>query len=432
MLLSAAVAVIDALPVPGYDEHIEMTLSTAVKVAGVLLFSPATVIVGTFVGTAIAEARSKRVFVKRIFNVSSLTITCAAWVLVNYSIQGSVHGIIETPRDLLALAAIGVTDLAVNSLTVSLIVSMAEHTSMRYVWTESFKPIILHDLSMIPLGAFIALLWRLSPWAVAFAAVPLLLVRYSYDMVRTLRRQTLNALMLLARMLDERDEHTHHHCELVAQHAEAIATAMGLGRGDVDIVKRAAYLHDIGKIGMSNEILFKPDALTPAERELAKRHAVLGAELLEQFPLFEKGATYVRHHHERWDGKGYPDGLSGEAIPLGARILCVSDSFQAMIEDRPYRKALSLQVALTEIAAHSGTQFDARVVRALFLAKGVNAPDGMLDLARVEAAIQRDGAAAPTAPVARIETAAPARPSGGAELAPAPAVAAGESAALRG
>jgi putative nucleotidyltransferase with HDIG domain len=267
---------------------------------------------------------------------------------------------------------------------------------------------------MVPLGAFIAVLWRLSPWAVLFAAIPLLLVRYSYEMVRTLRRQTLHALMLLARMLDERDVHTHHHCELVAKHAEEIARALGLGQGDVDIIQRAAYLHDIGKIGMSNEILFKPDSLTPAERELAKRHAVVGAELLEQFPLFEKGATYVRHHHERWDGHGYPDGLAGEQIPLGARILCVADSFQAMIEDRPYRRALSLQTALTEIHVHSGTQFDSRVVQALFRAKGISAPvsDSAVTLVQLPARV--DGVLPSSQPRARAEpsmtTSAPAAP----------------------
>jgi putative nucleotidyltransferase with HDIG domain len=411
LVLIVVIAAFDMYPVVIHDNQTETTISTAVKISAILLFSPSAVIVGAFVGTAIAEVRLPRSRVKKLFNVSAMTTTSAVMALVYFSIQGSVHGIIETPIDLFALGALVLTDLTLNSLIVSLIVSLAEHTSLRYVWSESFKPIILHDLSMVPLGAFIALLWRLSPWAVLFAAVPLLLVRYSYEMVTTLRRQTLNALMLLARMLDERDEHTHHHCELVAQHAEEIAQTLGLARGEVDIVKRAAYLHDIGKIGMSNEILFKPDSLTPAERELAKRHAVLGAELLEQFPLFERGASYVRHHHERWDGNGYPDGLAGEEIPLGARILCVSDSFQAMIEDRPYRRALPLRTALTEISVHSGSQFDPRVVRALFRAKGVSAPDGELDLKLAESSARLAAPAVSAPQSARTETGMAATPS---------------------
>lgn len=395
LVLSFFVAAFDLYPVVIHDNEAETTLSTAVKMSAILLFSPGVVIAATFIGTAIAELRLVRRPVKKLFNVGLMTVTYTIMTLVYATIQGSEHGIIESPRDLFALGALAVIDLSLNSLMVSLIVSLAEHTSLRYVWTDMWKPIIFHELSMVPLGAFIALFWRLSPWAVVFSSVPLLLVRHSYEQIRTLRRQTLNALMLLARMLDERDEHTHHHCELVAQHAEEIAVALGLARADVDIVKRAAYLHDIGKIGMSNEILFKPDSLTPAERELAKRHAVLGAELLQQFPLFERGASYVRHHHERWDGNGYPDGLAGEEIPLGARILCVSDSFQAMIEDRPYRRALPLHTALTEISVHSGTQFDVKVVRALFRAKGVSAPDGMLDLKLAESIARQDGTIVP-------------------------------------
>jgi putative nucleotidyltransferase with HDIG domain len=419
-VLTAVVAAFDSYPVVIHGDQTETTISTAVKVSAILLFSPSVVIMGTFVGTAIAELRLERKPIKKLFNVSAMTTIYAVMALVYGTIQGSVHGIIETPVDLFALGALALTDLVLNSLIVSLIVSLADHTSLRYVWSENFKPIIWHDFSMVPLGAFIALLWRLSPWAVLFAAVPLLLVRYSYEMVRTLRRQTLHALMLLARMLDERDEHTHHHCELVAQHAEEIARAMGLAQGEVDIVKRAAYLHDIGKIGMSNEILFKPDTLTPAERELAKRHAVLGAELLSQFPLFEKGATYVRHHHERWDGKGYPDGLAGEEIPLGARILCVSDSFQAMIEDRPYRLALPLHTALTEISVHAGSQFDTRVVRALFRAKGVSTPDGELNLKLAESTesnARPDGATASAQPSARTESSVAVMPSATAPVA---------------
>ena len=410
-VLTVAVAVCDMYLIVNRPRQIETTISSAVKISAILLFNPSAVIVGTFFGTTIAEVRRTRNPVKKLFNISAMTTTSAVLALVYATIQGSVHGILESPIDLFALGALALTDLSVNSLMVSLVVSLADHTPLRYVWSENFRPIIWHDLSMVPLGAFIALLWRLSPWAVLFAAVPLLLVRYSYEMVTTLRRQTLNALMLLARMLDERDEHTHHHCELVAQHAEEIAQALGLARGEVEIVKRAAYLHDIGKIGMTNEILFKPDSLTPAERELAKRHAVLGAELLEQFPLFEKGATYVRHHHERWDGNGYPDGLAGETIPLGARILCVSDSFQAMIEDRPYRRALPLRTALTEIHVHSGTQFDARVVRALFRAKGVSAPDGELDLKLAESSARLEPASVSAQQSARTETGMPAIPS---------------------
>jgi putative nucleotidyltransferase with HDIG domain len=373
LVIAGLIAILDMYPIimgPIVDQnHTEIIISTSIKVAAILLFNPAVTIFATLLGSTISELRHNRPYFKKLFNVASHTTTYTVIPFVYWLVQGTGTGIVDTPRNFAALGALAVTDLVFNSLAVSMVVALATRTSLSYVWSQNFKPVILHDLSMVPIGAFIALLWKVSPWAALFAVVPMWLARYSYDMVRRLERQTLQALMVMARMLDERDEHTHHHCELVAQHAEEIALALDLILGEVETVKRAAYLHDIGKIAMSNEILFKPDSLTPAEREQAKKHAPLGAELLSQFPVFQRGATYVRHHHERWDGGGYPDGLAGESIPLGARIVAVSDSYQAMIEDRPYRKAFPESVALAEMHDKAGTQFDPRVVKALFTAK---------------------------------------------------------------
>jgi putative nucleotidyltransferase with HDIG domain len=207
--------------------------------------------------------------------------------------------------------------------------------------------------------------------SVVLASVPMFLARHSYKMVSDLEHQTREALQALARVLDERDEQTSTHSELVSKYAAMIASTMGLSISEVDVISRAAWLHDIGKVGMRNDILFKPGPLTAGERELAKRHAVIGGELLTKFPLFEKGAIYVRHHHEWWNGTGYPDGLVGDAIPLGARILAVADAYQAMTDERPYRKPLGEKIALEELRHNAGIQFDPKVVEAFFRAKGL-------------------------------------------------------------
>jgi putative nucleotidyltransferase with HDIG domain len=376
-VLSLLIAVLDLYPVILRGNETETTISTAVKVSGLLMFEPGVVIASVFIGTLLAELRMPRASVKKIFNVSEMTVTYTALAFVYHALQGDSTTVVETPRNLVALGGLAVSDLVINSLVVSLVIALATRSSVLYVWSENSRRIIWHDLSMVPLGAFMTLLWRLAPWSVAFAAVPLVLVRYSQQLVADLHRQTYDALMVIARMLDERDEHTNHHCERVAKHAVEIAHALGLSQGEIDVISRAAYLHDIGKIGMSNEILFKPGPLTPVERESAKRHVIVGAALLESFPLFQRGALYVRYHHERWDGQGYPDGLKAEQIPLGARILTVADSFQAMIEDRPYRAALPLETALEEMDRHSGTQFDPEVVRALYQAKGIAIPPAL-------------------------------------------------------
>jgi HD-GYP domain-containing protein (c-di-GMP phosphodiesterase class II) len=129
-------------------------------------------------------------------------------------------------------------------------------------------------------------------------------------------------------------------------------------------LRQAGFLHDIGKIGISEQVLHKPDKLTPEEYEYVKKHAALGGEFLETCRGLRHLAPFVRHHHERWDGKGYPDRLAGEDIELEARILAVCDAAEAMASDRPYRKGMSLDEMIEEIRRCAGTQFDPDVARA--------------------------------------------------------------------
>lgn len=369
VVFACLIALFDLYPVVFKESQFETTVSTAIKIAGILLFDPRVVVVATCFGTAISEARIERAPVKKAFNIGQMTLTDGVLAATYLLLHEPVRSVFFSLHEIAVLAALAFVELGFNNLAVSMIVALTTRTSVITHWLEGSRPIILHNLSMVPLGAFIAILWNASPWAILFAAIPLVLVRNSYQLVGELRRQTFNALSVLARMLDERDEHTHRHCEHVAEHAREVALLLGLKPSDIEVIHRAAYLHDIGKIGMSNEILFKPDVLTPHERELAKRHAVYGGDLLKQFPMFEEGALYVRHHHERWDGTGYPDGLKGKTIPLGARILNVADSFQAMIEDRPYRRGMDVASALREIEANAGTQFDPEVAAAFIQAK---------------------------------------------------------------
>ncbi|MBI5876942.1 MAG: HD-GYP domain-containing protein [Chloroflexi bacterium] len=368
--LAALIVLFDLFPVKFRESHFEITMSTAIKLAGILLFDPRIAVLGTFVGTILAEWRAKRAPVKKMFNVAVMTVTVAVQAALFMALGASdVAGVVISLHQIVALVLMATVDIAFNTTAVALIIALVSCSPVVDHWVTGWKPLLVHELSMAPLAAFIVILWHISPWAILFASIPLVLVRNSYQLVGDLQRQTFDALMVLAKMLDERDEHTHRHCELVAAHAREIAHELSLKNSEIDIIHRAAFLHDIGKIGMANSILFKAGALTPEERELAKRHAAYGGDLLKQFPMFEKGAMYVRHHHERWDGRGYPDGLQGESIPLGARILSVADSFQAMIEDRPYRNGMEISAALRELAVNAGTQFDPRVTEALMRAK---------------------------------------------------------------
>jgi response regulator RpfG family c-di-GMP phosphodiesterase len=172
-------------------------------------------------------------------------------------------------------------------------------------------------------------------------------------------RSTLEAL---GSAIDTRDVGTHSHSRRVRGYTLLIARAHGVPEPALGDLERGVLLHDIGKIGIPDAILFKPGPLTPDEWKIMQRHPDIGRQLIEKIPFLHGAVPIVYHHHEQWDGTGYPLGLRGEAIPLGARVFAVADTFDAMTFDRPYSKAVSFQTARQEIRRCAGTHFDPAVV----------------------------------------------------------------------
>jgi putative nucleotidyltransferase with HDIG domain len=180
-----------------------------------------------------------------------------------------------------------------------------------------------------------------------------------------LRERTYDAtLTALTSALDFRDNETGGHSHRVVAYMELLLAQMNIHGPELATLRRGALLHDVGKIGVPDSILSKPTALGEAEWAVMKRHPELGARIIAGIPFLEDVARIVRHHHERWDGMGYPDGLKGDRIPLGARIFAVGDSFDAMTSDRPYRRGLLIDAAREEIRRCGGAQFDPAVVTA--------------------------------------------------------------------
>ena len=177
----------------------------------------------------------------------------------------------------------------------------------------------------------------------------------------------LGTISALAAAVDAKDPYTYGHSNEVTIHAVSIAEALGLEPDEIQMIRIAATLHDIGKIGIDGAILLKPGRLTEEEREIINRHPAIGADILAPLDFLREAVPLVLFHHERYGGGGYPSGISGEAIPFGARIISVADSFNAMISDRPYREGLSLEAARKELRDNAGSQFDPAVVDA-FLA----------------------------------------------------------------
>ncbi len=188
------------------------------------------------------------------------------------------------------------------------------------------------------------------------------------DLYQVLRDPNIAAAQSLAAAVDARDRYTSGHSERVTSYALQIAEEIGLNHEQLDAMKIAGLLHDLGKIGVPDAILNKPGSLTQEEREVINRHPSVGGNILRRTPQLELILPAVLFHHERWDGAGYPDGLCGDSIPLMARIMAVADSFDAMTTDRPYRKAMSVEAALFELRANAGKQFDPVVVDAFIAA----------------------------------------------------------------
>jgi len=186
------------------------------------------------------------------------------------------------------------------------------------------------------------------------------------EMEERYRKQALAMACTLVSLVDLRDAYTGGHCGRVAGYARSIAVHLGLNDSEIDQMVMAALLHDIGKIGVSDQVLLKPGKLTNEEFAQIKRHPELGWMALKNIDDFKSISLIVLHHHERFDGAGYPGNLKGNEIPLGSRIIAVADSYDALTTNRPYRTARTQQQAVDELARCIGTQFDTRVLNAFF------------------------------------------------------------------
>lgn len=198
-----------------------------------------------------------------------------------------------------------------------------------------------------------------------FAAAMLVEAYYPWKLLGQQGGVLLTGLQMMAQAVDLKDPYTSNHSQRVSRYAVRIARVMGLPEDEVDRIRIGALMHDLGKIGISGRIIRKPGKLTPGEQALMRQHSSVSADIIGPLEILGESAEIVRHHHENWDGSGYPDGLRGEDIPLGSRVILAGDAFDALVTDRPYRRGASRAEALVIIRKNAGTQFDPIVVDAL-------------------------------------------------------------------
>jgi putative nucleotidyltransferase with HDIG domain len=173
----------------------------------------------------------------------------------------------------------------------------------------------------------------------------------------------MEAIFAFAKTIEMRDHYTGEHADSTVRYSTQLARALGMGQEDIDNVRKASILHDLGKVGISDKILLKKAKLTKGEFEEIKKHPQIGADIIRPIQFMQEIIPLILYHHERWDGKGYPEGLKGEGIPLGARIISIADVYQALTSDRPYRKAFTKKEAMTILREGAGSQFDPEIVK---------------------------------------------------------------------
>ena len=311
--------------------------------------------------------------VQLLFNLSQVTVSSSA----SYSAYTlvAIH-LLHAPGPLALLAA-AITHFVCNTGAMSTIIGLTEQKVTTRVWKDSYLWSFPYYMVGAATAGLVHFLNAHIGWQSSLLVLPPIYLMYrSYRLylgkletekkhAEQVSKLHLRTIETLALAIEAKDENTGQHLQRVRVYAMELANDLGLSDDEKEALRAAAVLHDIGKLAVPEHIISKPGKLTPEEFEKMKVHPTVGAEILEQVGFPYPVAPIVRAHHEKWNGNGYPNGLTGEAIPIGARILSAVDCLDALASDRQYRKALPLDEAMAKVASEAGTSFDPKVVEIL-------------------------------------------------------------------
>lgn len=313
-----------------------------------------------------AQVSARKTLLKTIFNSSQSALSVAVAIVAYLALGGQpLHNIGESSS--LSLFALFLVFFLTNSICVSGAVGFATGQNPWVVWRQNTLGALPYDFLSLPVILFFV--WIYTQYGVVGAfvlAVPLLGLRQLYKVNWQLEQTNRELLELMVAAIEARDPYTSGHSRRVAEKTRVIARAVGLREKEIERIVAAALLHDVGKIHeVFGPILSKPGRLTPEEQVIMRTHPVKSAELAGTVTQLRDVVPLIRHHHENWDGTGYPDGLKAEGIPLGSRIIMFADTIDAMTTDRPYRAALDATSVRKELLRFRGTQFDPQICDAL-------------------------------------------------------------------
>jgi HD-GYP domain-containing protein (c-di-GMP phosphodiesterase class II) len=323
-------------------------------------------VAGAVVALLLTELISRRAPIKALFNTMQGAFACAVAILVYLLLGG--RSLLES-NELAIFPYIGAILIffAANSLAISGIAAIQQNASVWRVWTKILRTTLIYDVFSIPFVFVFAYVYvRFGVVGAAIFMIPVVAARQLYKTTGQLEKINQELLELMVAAIEARDPYTSGHSRRVAEKARLISRALGLSEKQIERIAVAALLHDVGKIyEIFGPILSKPGKLTSEESAIMRTHPIKSEELATNVSSLKDVLPLIRHHHENWDGSGYPDGLFGAAIPLGSRIIMFADTVDAMTTDRPYRAALDERAVRKEIEKYRGKQFDPKIYDAL-------------------------------------------------------------------
>ena len=336
--------------------------SSPIDLAGIVLLGVPAMVAVEAVSSFFSELFiQRRPLIKIAFNVPLLVLTVGCAGLVYYAFPEHWRHF-ESGRFLVPLTACAVVYYAVNTVSISTVIGLQSGKNPLVIWKTNYMWTFFHIFAFLPIGAIIALVYTsYGAWTIVLFIVPIFLARYTFKLYLEMKEAHINTVAALTSAIDANDPFTHGHSYRVSRYALKVGRAMNLSTRDLEILEYGALLHDIGKIAIQHDILMKKDKLTETEFVTLKQHPTIGADIVENLQFLREAAVLVRYHHEQPNGKGYPEGLAGDEIPIGARIILVVDAFDAMTSDRPYRKGLTLDRVLEQFEKYKGEQFDLEI-----------------------------------------------------------------------
>jgi len=351
--------------------HASYSVSFVIAVATLTALGPAEAAIAACFGAfdlALVH-RADRVG-RMVFNGAQLGLSTAAAGAAYVATGGPVGHIDASafPRIFVPIIATAATYFVFNTGLVAGMISLVRRVSFVDTWSLNYLSIVASTFAFAVVGVLLAALYAVMGLvAVVFVIVPLMVARRALQSAIEMDKAYDATLRGLVHAIEAKDAYTRGHAERVSQIGEMIAREMGLSERRCRMLRIAALMHDVGKLVVSTTILQKPGKLTPEEYDHMKWHPIHGYDIVSEIDFLREGEAVnaVRHHHERMDGRGYPDGLAGEEIPLTARIVMVADAFDSMTSTRTYRMAKPVEDGLKELRRCEGVQFDGRVIEAL-------------------------------------------------------------------